>query len=98
MFRLKSMNGHRRAAVRFYSGPKELSRPVTGHISTGGASATFVAEPDEWTTVSIEIPPSIEPGILEVELSLDQSWSPTELQGGSDTRDLGVAVRRVWLE
>jgi hypothetical protein len=98
MFRLRSMNGHRRAAVRFYSGPKDLNRPVTGRISAGGASATFVTEPDAWTTVSMEIPSGSEPGILEVELSLDQSWSPAKLQAGSDTRDLGVAIRRVWLE
>lgn len=98
MFRLKSAGGHRRAAVRFYSGPKELQRPVTGRISAGGASATFVAEPDAWTTVSIEIPPGNEPGILEVELGLDRSWSPANLLGDPDTRDLGVAIRRVWLE
>ena len=36
--------------------------------------------------------------IVEVELDLDWSWLPSEIHGGSDTRNLGVAVRRVWLE
>ena len=98
MFRLKRGKSHSRAAIRFYSGPKELDRPVTGRISTDGASAGFVLEPDTWTTVSVQIPPVGGLGILEVELDLDQSWSPASLLGGADTRDLGVAVRRVWLE
>ncbi len=98
MFRLKRGKNHSRAAIRFYSGPKELDRPVTGRISTDGASAGFALEPDAWTTVSVQIPLAGEPGIIEVELDLDQSWSPAGLLGDADTRDLGVAVRRVWLE
>ena len=98
MFRLKRGKSHSQAAIRFYSGPKELDRPVTGRISTDGASTGFALEPDTWATVSVQIPPAGEREIIEVELDLDQSWSPAGLLGGADTRDLGVAVRRVWLE
>ena len=98
MFRLRRIHSHQRALIRFYSGPKELHHPLTGRISAGTSSATFWVEPDEWTTISVEVPQNTDTNIVEVELDLDWSWLPSEIHGGSDTRNLGVAVRRVWLE
>ena len=57
MFRLRRIHSHQRALIRFYSGPKELHHPLTGRISAGTSSATFWVEPDEWTTISVEVPP-----------------------------------------
>jgi len=51
----------------------------------------------EWAELRFPVP---EPGTghVDVELKLDQSWVPWEVLGMSDTRPLGVAVQRLWLE
>lgn len=98
MFRLRLENGHRRAAIRFFSGPAELNGPIEGELATAGVASRFSVDPGRWETVRLELPDGLEKGILELQVTLDKSWTPSDLCGESDTRELGVAVRRVWLE
>lgn len=98
MFRLCFKEGHRRAAVRFFSGPAALDRPVEGELSALGATRRFAVAPGTWSTAVLELPPGPRSDTLELVIELDRAWTPAALLGEADTRELGVAVRKVWLE
>ncbi len=90
-------SGHKLLGLRFYSGPKELARRVAGTVVVNGVDNRFDVGAGEWAELRFPVP---EPGTghVDVELKLDQSWVPWEVLGMSDTRPLGVAVQRLWLE
>lgn len=83
--------------LRFYSGPKELERQVTGTVTVGGMVNPFDVAAGQWVELSFPAPP-LKNAPLEVEINLDRSWVPSEVLGMSDTRPLGIAVQRIWLE
>ncbi len=83
--------------IRFYSGPKQLSREVAGTIALNGTAHRFNVPPGEWAELRFPAPP-IQKGELQVKLELDEAWVPREVDGSPDTRDLGVAIQRIWLE
>ena len=89
--------GHTSLGLRFYSGPRQLGRKVAGTISAGGVDHRFEVEAGEW--IELRFPaPRVQDAPVEIELRLDETWVPREVMGMSDTRDLGVAVQRIWLE
>jgi SAM-dependent methyltransferase len=90
-------NGHSTLGIRFYSGPTQLGRPVTGSISVAGIAHRFSSAPAEWAELRFPLP-AVETGPLLIELEIDRSWVPREVLNIPDTRELGVAVQRVWLE
>ena len=83
--------------IRFYSGPRELGREVSGTMTIEGTVHPFSVPPGEWANLRFPTPPGSN-GQLQVTLRLDRAWVPREVNGGVDTRDLGVAVQRIWLE
>ncbi len=83
--------------IRFYSGPKELSRDVSGSITLDGTVHRFSVAPGEWAELHFPVPPTRDSQIKFM-LSLDKVWVPFEVNGGADTRDLGIAIQRLWLE
>ena len=90
--------GQQTLGLRFYSGPKELGRDVDGTIKIGPESHRFSVASGEW--VDLRFPtPAVENGPLQLILELDKPWIPCKVVNWSaDTRDLGVAVQRIWLE
>ena len=97
MFRLRRA-GHNTAAIRFFSGPAGLHRPIAGELWVGGSSARFRVEPGTWETLRLDLEATASEGEIELVLRVDLPWRPSEILGSADTRELGVAVRRVWLE
>lgn len=87
---------HRNFGIRFYSGPTQIDRPVAGALSLNGEEHRFSVSPGEWAELRYPAPQV--DGPIQVVLSLDRAWVPHEVQGSPDTRDLGVAVQRLWLE
>ncbi|MGE5619843.1 MAG: class I SAM-dependent methyltransferase [Sphingomonadaceae bacterium] len=88
---------HTSLGIRFYSGPKELSRRVTGKLSLNGVDHTLDVAPGEW--VELRLPLSAPPhDVVEMSLELDRTWVPSEVLGIPDTREIGIAVQRIWLE
>ncbi len=83
--------------IRFYSGPKELGREVSGTIALNETSHRFSVAPGEWAELRFPAP-STDSAPLQVVLKLDKAWVPYEVQGSPDTRDLGIAIQRLWLE
>jgi len=88
---------HTSLHMRLYSGPKQLQRAVAGTVSVGGQVNSFSVSPGEWVELSFPLPPR-ESGPVEVELIVDKTWVPRDVLGMSDTRELGIAVQRIWLE
>ncbi|HEX2987421.1 MAG TPA: methyltransferase domain-containing protein [Chloroflexota bacterium] len=93
------MESHGQAVlgIHFYSGPKELARQVEGNISLNGVAHRFSVAAGEWAELRFPIPAGTT-GPLLVEIDLDQTWVPRDLKLDSDSRQLGVALQRLWLE
>ncbi len=89
--------GHSGLAVRFYSGPKQLARKVAGTISIDGTSHSFSVDPGEWAELRFPLAEATA-GEVAVGLDLEKTWVPREVLGNPDTRKMGVAVQRIWLE
>lgn len=90
-------NGQTTLWLRFFSGPRELGRSVSGTVVLNDASHRFSVEAGQWADLSFPAPP-LAGERLHIKLELDSTWVPKEVNGGPDTRDLGVAVQRIWLE
>ena len=89
--------GHKTVHLRFYSGPKELKRRVTGTVTIAATKNPFDVTAGEW--VDLEFPmPQIENEPVEVTVEIDKTWTSREVLGMSDTRPLGIAIQRIWLE
>ena len=91
-------SGQRVVKARLFSGPPELERRVRVTLRAAGVESTEELEPGVWATVALELLEADEDAVLEVSIAVAQTWSPAELSGEADSRPLGVAVRRVWLE
>jgi len=91
-------SGQRVVKARLFSGPPELERRARVTLRAAGVESTEELEPGVWATVALELPEADEDAVLEVSIAVVQTWSPAERSGGADSRPLGVAVRRVWLE
>ena len=46
---------------------------------------------------TLELPSNIEDGLLEVIIEAE-TWRPCDVMTSEDTRALGLAVRKIWLE
>lgn len=83
--------------IRFFSGPQELGRQVSGTVCLNSIEHRFTVGAGEWVELRFPAPPVVD-GQLQVDLELDQVWVPSQVRGSPDTRDLGVAVQRIWME
>ena len=90
-------HGQGTLAAHFFSGPKELGRPVSGSVSLNGAAHRFSVGPGEWAELRFPMPARPD-GPLLVEIDLDQTWVPREMHLDTDSRNLGIAIQRLWLE
>ena len=89
--------GHTTFGIRLYTGPKELARQVTGTIALNGEKHPFDLEPGQWTDLRLPLA-APQDGPLQVKLDVAHPWTGHDVLGQSDTRPLGVAVQRMWLE
>jgi SAM-dependent methyltransferase len=90
-------HGQATLCIHFFSGPRELGRQVTGRVSLNGTPNQFAVGAGEWAELRFPIPARAE-GPLLVEIDLDQVWVPLDLNLDTDSRQLGIAVQRLWLE
>ncbi len=89
--------GQANFGIRFYSGPKEMNREVAGTLALNDTTHRFSVPAGEWAELRFPAPP-IANGPLQVVIKLDKAWVPRDVNGSPDTRDLGIAVQRLWLE
>jgi SAM-dependent methyltransferase len=88
--------GQETVSVYLYSGPKELGRTVTGTISLNNIEHHIEMPPDEWLELSFPVPPEAD-GRLLVIFKWDEPWHPHEVHNSPDTREIGVAINKIWL-
>jgi SAM-dependent methyltransferase len=87
---------HTSLTVRAFSGPRASSGKM---VFPGGWSATFAMEAGGPWEFSVPLPaavPADGKGLMEVRLVVDHPFVPGK-DGQGDTRELGIAVERLWL-
>jgi len=77
-------------------GPATLGSVVV-KLEAGSDWIETTLQPDRWQTIALRLEASPDPQI-ELTLSVDRMRNFAALGLGSDTRDIGVMVRRIWLE
>lgn len=93
--RLK-FRGQQSISVHFFTGPKELNKTVTGALYTNEVKYPLALPPGEWQELTFPVPPDADER-LDVAFHWDEPWNPHEVLGSPDTRELGVAVQKIWL-
>lgn len=51
----------------------------------------------EWKIIDVNIK-DVDTNIIEVMIDVDKTWIPDELLKNGDTRELGIAVEKIWIE
>lgn len=88
--------GQKTISISLYSGPKELKRTVTGTLSVNKAKHPIAMPAGEWQELSFPVPPDADERLLVI-FDWDEPWHPHEVLGNPDTREIGVAVHKIWL-
>jgi hypothetical protein len=75
-------------------------RSVRGRIEMEGQPlGTFDVDDGGWQKLSFRLPSTAAAGeVQRGRILTDSTWSPASAGMGSDTRRLGIAVRRIWAE
>lgn len=87
----------RRVSLHLFAGPADLEHPVTGTIYLDGTAHAVTLEAGEWSEISFAVPLSASE-VVTVGMRWDAPWSPSDVFGSPDTRQLGVAVHKISLE
>lgn len=90
-----------------YSGPRELIYNRTGEIviEQYDGSTTFIAgrkeisiPVNEWSTIEISLVEPLVKKQLCVKILLDSIFNPKQIFDSLDNRELGIAIKRIYLE
>lgn len=74
--------------------------PVKAEVFLGEQSlGGFAVDPKvPWSTFAVPLPPRHDRGIAYLSVQLSDTWCPKETGAGEDNRQLGLRVRRIWVE
>jgi hypothetical protein len=90
-------SSEREFAMRLFTGPAQLNRAVTGTVYVNETLHPVTLEAGSWADLSFPLPTAAGE-IVTVGMRWDTPWSPRELLGSPDTRQLGVAVHELRLK
>jgi MoaA/NifB/PqqE/SkfB family radical SAM enzyme len=69
---------------------------ASGRVEINGRDlGGFRIERDQWSVASFRLPWHLRP-VVRGRILMDETWSPSEEGLGGDTRQLGIAVRRIY--
>jgi MoaA/NifB/PqqE/SkfB family radical SAM enzyme len=72
---------------------------VRGRIQIDGLDlGDFCVTSGAWNLLSFELPRTSAGPVVQGRILTDQTWVPAEEGLGADTRQLGIAVRRIWAD
>lgn len=93
--------------LEVYSGPQELVYDRTGKIVVEqyDGTSTFIAgrkkisiPVNEWSTIEIPLVEPMAKKHLCVKILLDATFNPKQIFDSPDNRELGIAIKRIYLE
>jgi SAM-dependent methyltransferase len=77
--------------------PDVGTTPVLVEVSAGDrALGTARLSDGAWHDVELVVPPDVADDPLPINISVSRTWRPNQVAGSSDTRELGIRVRRCW--
>ena len=78
---------------------KDLAaRTVRGRIELEGQDlGPFCVESNRWNILSFRLPGPLADPVVQGRILTEETWVPAEEGLGGDTRQLGIAVRRIWV-
>ena len=50
----------------------------------------------EWKILEVELP-KLGTGLIELIIETDKTWVPDKIMKNGDTRELGIAIHKIWL-
>jgi hypothetical protein len=71
--------------------------PTTLRVEAGSVQKQFTLSTGDWQELHLDLPSDL-PHTLEVCLSVEPTRNPAKLGLGQDDRELGVLVKRFWLQ
>jgi hypothetical protein len=75
-----------------------VERPVLGRVEVEGQDVgAFTVERDRLTLLSFLLPRTLSNPVVQGRIVTEQTWVPAAEGLGDDTRQLGIAVRRIWV-
>ncbi|MCX9081137.1 MAG: class I SAM-dependent methyltransferase [Candidatus Methanoperedens sp.] len=93
--------------IDFYSGPRELIYDTKGEIIIEQDDSTSTFEKGkikfslpvhEWGIIEVPLSKLIPGRHLRVKIKCDRKFNPRRILNSTDNRELGIAVRRIYLE
>jgi len=80
-------------------GADAAERAVGGHVEVEGRElGAFVVKSDDgWNRLVFRLPDASAGRVVHGRIFTDQTWVPAREGMGGDTRQLGIAVRRIWV-
>jgi hypothetical protein len=80
-------------------GMPAIRRPIRGEVELGGRMmGRFCLIRDGWQVFSFRIPRAMGVPVVRGRILTARTCVPAEVGLGQDTRQLGIAVRRIWVE
>jgi SAM-dependent methyltransferase len=77
--------------------PDITTKPVLVNVSAGDRNLGTVRLSDgAWHDVELAVPHDVAGSPLPIKISVSRTWRPSDVSGTSDTRELGIRVRRCW--
>ena len=74
-----------------------LNHEVKIHINEQCAK-TILLEEAEWKILTVELDELKSNDVIEVIIEVDKTWIPDIIFNNGDTRELGIAVHKIWIE
>ena len=98
-FYLKNHGGTKVGVHALCAHPRIQEAPVTVTLTVDGQEIGTATLPDHsWHDLMFDLGPAAMKSVLNCEISVSSVWVPSQETSSSDSRQLGVAVHRVWLE
>jgi len=76
----------------------EHSRVTVTLTVNGDTIGAATLSDHSWTNLTFELGPTAAATILNCEIAISSTWTPSRAISSTDSRQLGIAVNRIWLD
>jgi len=97
-FLLRAVGGQQLFVEAILWGEEAAERSVHGRIEVDGMDlGCFHLTSGPWDLLAFLLPPTVAGPVIRGRILTEQTWVPAQEGLGADTRQLGIAVRRIWV-